>query len=182
MWLFRTPADRAALVARLALGVVMFPHGAQKVLGWFGGEGFRATIEAMEQQGIPVALSVLVMAGELFGSLALLVGLLGRLAAAGITMIMLGAVFLVHLPYGFFMNWTGKQPGEGVEYHLLTLALSLVVLIKGSGALSVDRALGGDHAAAAEYVVSPEEWAHVGVTAPDADGVPLRVPGTPSRR
>jgi putative oxidoreductase len=176
MWLIRTPYDRAAFVARLALGVVMFPHGAQKALGWFGGEGFRATIEAMGQQGIPVSGAVLIMMGELLGGLALVVGLLGRVAAASIATIMLGAIFLVHAQYGFFMNWTGTQPGEGFEYHLLALGLALVVLVKGSGALSIDRALGGDDEALAF------EPAHVGLTAPDVDGVPSRGPEATARR
>jgi putative oxidoreductase len=178
MWLIRTPDDRAAMVARLVLGVVMFPHGAQKVLGWFGGQGFRATIETMGHQGIPAVVSGLVMAGELLGSLALVVGLLGRVAAAGIGMIMLGAISLVHAPHGFFMNWTGQQAGEGFEFHLLAIGLALVVLVRGSGALSLDRALGG----AAPSPVSPEEWAHVGVTAPDADGLPSPTAPTPARR
>ncbi len=176
MWLLWTPHDRAALVARVALGVVMFPHGAQKALGWFGGEGFWATVESMGQQGMPATMAVLVMAGELLGSLALVVGLLGRVAAAGIATIMLGAIFLVHGQHGFFMNWTGAQAGEGFEYHLLALALALVVLIRGSGALSIDRALGGDD----EDVAF--EPSHVGLTAPDVDGAPSRAPETPALR
>jgi putative oxidoreductase len=176
MWLVRTSDDRGALVARVVLGIVMFPHGAQKAFGWFGGEGFRATVQGMEQQGIPAALSVLIMAGELLGSLALVVGLLGRVAAAGIAMIMLGAIVLVHAEHGFFMNWTGAQRGEGFEYHLLALALALVVLIRGSGALSLDRALGADDVPAAD------ERTHVGLKAPDVDGAPAGIPQAPARR
>jgi putative oxidoreductase len=140
MWLFRTPDDRAALVARVVLGLVMLPHGAQKAFGWFGGEGLRKTVEEMGQQGIPTALATAIVAGELLAALALVVGFLGRVAAAGIAAIMLGAIFLVHAQYGFFMNWTGAQAGEGFEFHLLALALALVVVIRGSGALSIDRA------------------------------------------
>jgi len=183
VWLIRTPADPAAFVARVMLGVTMWPHGAQKTLGWFGGDGFRATIDGMGQQGLPATLAVLVMVGEFLGSIALLVGLMGRVAAASIAMIMLGAIFLVHGQNGFFMNWTGKQAGEGFEYHLLALALALVVLIRGSGAVSIDRALGGgDEGATPESILSPGEWTHVGVTAPDVDGVPSRVTEPPSRR
>lgn len=176
MWLIRTPYDRAAFVARIALGIVMVPHGAQKALGWFGGEGFWATIEAMSEQGIPPPVSVLIMTGELAGGLALVVGFLGRVAAAGIATIMLGAIFLVHGANGFFMNWTGTQPGEGFEYHLLALALALVVVIRGSGAVSIDRALAGDDEPAAF------EPSHVGLTAPDIDGVASRRPETPAPR
>src|SRR5262245_42985090 len=91
IWLIRTPDDRSALVARVVLGAVMFPHGAQKVFGWFGGDGFYSTIEHTAEQ-MPPMLAVLVMAGELLGSLGLLVGFLGRVAAAGIGLIMLGAI------------------------------------------------------------------------------------------
>ena len=174
MRLIRTSDDRAAFVARVVLGLVMFPHGAQKALGWFGGEGFRATVEGMGQQGIPTALATVIVAGELLASLALVVGLLGRLAAAGTAAIMLGAIFLVHAPHGFFMNWTGAQAGEGFEYHLLALALALVVLIKGSGALSIDRALTEEP--------TTFEPAHVGLTAPDVDGTPSRRPEVSIRR
>jgi putative oxidoreductase len=167
MWLMRTSDDRAAFVARVTLGFVMFPHGAQKALGWFGGEGFRATVDGMGEQGIPTALAAAVVAGELLASLTLVVGFFGRLAAAGIAAIMLGAVFLVHAQHGLFMNWTGAQAGEGFEYHLLALALALVVMIKGSGALSIDRVL------TAEPTFEP---AHVGLTAPDVDGSPSRPP------
>jgi putative oxidoreductase len=167
MRLLRTSNDSAALVARLALGLVMLPHGAQKVLGWFGGEGLRATIDGMSQQGIPVALALAVVAGELLGSIALVAGLLGRLAAAGILLIMLGAIVLVHFEHGFFMNWTGAQSGEGFEYHLLAMGLALVVLIKGSGALSIDRAL-RRRAADVAYIRLRGPLTHVGASTPDA--------------
>jgi putative oxidoreductase len=174
MWLVRTSDDRAALVARVTLGLVTFPHGAQKAFGWFGGGGFRTTVEGMGQQGIPTALAAAVVAGELLAPLALVVGFLGRLAAAGIAAIMLGAIVLVHAQHGLFMNWTGTQAGEGFEYHLLALALALVVMIKGSGALSIDRALTGEPTAF--------EPAHVGLTAPDVDGSPSRPPEVSVRR
>lgn len=169
MWGIRTREDGAALIARLGLGAVMLPHGAQKALGWFGGDGFQATVGMMTEQGIPAVVAGLVVAAELLGALGLLVGLLGRLAAAGIAAVMLGAISLVHAQHGFFMNWTGTQAGEGFEYHLLALALAGVVLIKGSGSLSVDRALTrrGEEAGWGA-------WAHVGMTAPDTDPAPSR--------
>jgi putative oxidoreductase len=167
MGLIRTRKSRGALVARVTLGLVMLPHGAQKALGWFGGEGLRATVEQMSQQGIPVALALTVVAGELLGSLALLVGLLGRVAAAAIALNMLGAIVLVHMSNGFFMNWTGTKSGEGFEYHLLAMGLALVVLIKGSGALSIDRAL-KHRPAQASLFESRGPLAHVGASTPDA--------------
>src|SRR5262249_48604426 len=121
--------------------IVFFAHGAQKMLGWFGGPGFSGTMQFFSQMGVPNLFAFLAVAAEFFGGLGLLVGFLGRVAALGIIIDMLVAVALVHLPNGFFMNWTGTQKGEGFEYHLLAIAVGLAVLIKGSGAMSVDRAL-----------------------------------------
>ena len=142
-FLFATRTDFAALVARVALGAVMFPHGAQKLLGWFGGYGYSATMQYFAQQGFPAALSFLAIVAEFFGAIGLIIGFLGRIAAFGIGCVMAVAVATVHYQVGFFMNWGGTQKGEGFEYHILALALALVVIIKGSGALSVDRALSG---------------------------------------
>jgi len=139
-----TENDPAALVMRLTLALVFFPHGAQKVLGWWGGYGASATIQGFAKLGLPPAVTVLVMAAELGGSLLLILGLLTRLAAFGIGCVMAGALFLVHAKVGFFMNWAGMQKGEGYEYHILALGLAIAVLIKGGGALSVDRALTRD--------------------------------------
>jgi putative oxidoreductase len=139
----RTDNDPAALVMRLALGLVMFPHGAQKVLGWWGGYGAAATIQGFSKMGMPTVITVLVMAAELAGSLMLIFGFLTRLAALGIGCVMVGAWLLVHAKVGFFMNWAGAQKGEGFEYHLLALGLAIALLIKGGGALSVDRAIAG---------------------------------------
>jgi putative oxidoreductase len=137
----QTDDDVSALVMRLALGVVFFPHGAQKVLGWFGGPGASATIQGFAKMGMPPALTVLILAAELGGSLLLILGFLTRLGALGIGCVMAGAIFLVHSKVGFFMNWSGTQRGEGFEYHVLALGLAIALLIKGGGALSVDRAL-----------------------------------------
>lgn len=138
--LVATTNDPGALVARLALGIVMFPHGAQKVLGWFGGYGLQGTLGFFTQgMHIPLPLAILAIAAEFLGSLGLVVGLLGRVAAFGILVNMLVAIATVHLHNGFFMNWAGTQHGEGFEYHLLAIGLALVVLLKGSGAVSFDR-------------------------------------------
>jgi putative oxidoreductase len=138
--LMQTEEDVGMLLVRLALGIVIFPHGAQKLLGWFGGQGFSATMQGMGQM-LPSAIVFLVIVIEFFGSLGLIVGLLGRVAALGVLAVMLGAMFTVHLPNGFFMNWSGQQAGEGYEYHILAAGMALAILIRGSGSLSVDRAL-----------------------------------------
>ena len=139
--LLSTSDDRVLLLLRLALGIVMFPHGAQKALGWYGGPGLDATIAQFGQMGIPAFLTMLVVAAEFLGAILLVVGFLGRVAAFGIACVMVGAVIMVALPNGFFMNWTGQQAGEGFEYHILALAPAAVILWRGSGAASIDRAL-----------------------------------------
>lgn len=145
MWsrLIDTRAGLAPTVLRLALGLVMFPHGAQKLFGWFGGGGLGPTIDFFGSLGMPAVLAVAVTLVEFFGSLALIAGALSRVAALGIAGILAGAVLLVHAPNGFFMNWYGTQAGEGFEYHVLAIALAVAIAITGSGRFSVDRALSG---------------------------------------
>jgi putative oxidoreductase len=129
----------APLVARLTLGLVMFPHGAQKALGWFGGYGYSGTMGYFTQSlHIPAPLALLAIGAEFAGSLGLILGLFSRLAAVGIATIMLVAILTVHAANGFFMNWSGSQKGEGFEYHLLALGLALIVLAQGAGAASLD--------------------------------------------
>lgn len=140
--LIRTRDDGALTVIRITLGLVMFAHGAQKMLGWFGGYGFNGTMGYFENQmHIPALFAFLAICAEFFGSLGLLLGLLGRVAAFGIAVNMVVAIFKVHLANGFFMNWNGTQKGEGFEYHLLVLAITAAVMLYGSGAWSVDYAL-----------------------------------------
>jgi putative oxidoreductase len=140
--ILNTGNDYSLTIARLFLGVVFFAHGAQKVLGWFGGPGFSATMAGFTgKMHIPVIFALLAIAAEFFGSLGLIAGLLGRIASFGIMCDMAVAVAMVHRHIGFFMNWTGTQRGEGFEFHLLALGLGAVILIKGSGALSIDRLL-----------------------------------------
>jgi putative oxidoreductase len=137
-----TTNDYGITILRLVLGCVFFAHGAQKMLGWFGGYGFSGTMGFFtHQMGIPAPLAFLAIAAEFFGGLGLIVGFLGRIAAFGILCNMLVAVVMVHGRNGLFMNWAGNQKGEGFEYHLLAIAIALVIIIKGSGALSVDRFL-----------------------------------------
>jgi putative oxidoreductase len=140
--LLATDPDLAPTILRVVLGLVILPHGAQKLLGWFGGHGFEGTMAFLTgAAGLPWIVALLVILAESLGALALALGLLGRVAALGIGAVMTGAILTVHLPNGFFMNWTGQQAGEGFEYHLLALGMVLVLLIKGSGALSLDRLL-----------------------------------------
>jgi putative oxidoreductase len=138
----RRSLDFALLFLRIILAVVFFAHGAQKVLGWFGGPGLPAFVGYMTSQGMPRVVAYLVAFGELAGSVALLVGFLTRLAAAGLMIEMLGATFLVHWKNGFFMNWSGKLKGEGFEYSLTLAVLSFAVLLAGAGAFSIDANLG----------------------------------------
>lgn len=139
-----TSNDWTLTVLRLVMGVVFFAHGSQKVLGWFGGYGFSATMGFFTQtMHIPAVFAFLAICAEFLGGIGLILGALGRIAAFGIACNMIVAVSLVHAPNGLFMNWTGQQKGEGFEYHLLALAIALVIMVKGSGAFSVDRALQG---------------------------------------
>ncbi len=139
--LIDTDGDWLLLIVRIVLGVVLFAHGAQKLLGWFGGPGLGATLQTFrDQMRIPVALACLAIAAEFFGGLGLIVGLLTRIAALSIAITMAVAL-TYHSKYGFFLNWFGNKPGHGVEYHLVVIALAVVVLVKGAGAFSFDFAL-----------------------------------------
>jgi putative oxidoreductase len=137
--LFPTDRDYLLSIVRVVLGVVFLAHGAQKALGWFGGYGFGATMGSMEHMGIPAPFAFLAIAAEFAGGLGLILGLLSRVAAFGIAVNMVVAVAKFHGANGLFMNWAGTQKGEGFEFHLLALALLVVVMIRGAGALSLDR-------------------------------------------
>jgi putative oxidoreductase len=136
-----TSDDYALTLARLVLGIVFFAHGAQKVLGWWGGYGFAGTMQAFTGgMGIPAPLAFLAIMAEFLGGLGLIVGGLTRVAAFGIFATMVVASSM-HAQNGFFMNWFGNQKGEGFEYHLLALALASILMIGGAGAWSADRVL-----------------------------------------
>ena len=137
-----TDDNAATAILRLVLGVVFFAHGAQKMLGWFGGYGFSGTMGYFTGTAhIPAVFAFLAIAAELFGGLGLIFGFLTRIAAFGISVNMLVAIATVHGAMGFFMNWTGAQKGEGFEYHLLVLAITAFLMIRGAGAFSIDRAI-----------------------------------------
>lgn len=142
--LFKTDDDISRLVLRVILGIVFFVHGAQKVFGWYGGYGFSGTMGFFTGPlGIPALFAFLAIVAEFFGSLGLLTGLLTRVAALGISVVMVVAVLMLHLKHGFFMNWSGKQAGEGYEYHLLVLAITAALMIKGGGRWSLDGVIAG---------------------------------------
>ena len=137
-----TDDSTATLILRLMLGVVFFAHGAQKLLGWFGGFGFTGTMNLFTSMlRIPARLAFLAIAAEFFGGIGLILGFLTRIAAFGIGVNMLVAIMTLHGAFGFFMNWTGTQKGEGFEFHLLVLAIVAFLMIRGPGAFSVDRVL-----------------------------------------
>ena len=137
--LLKTDNSLSTLLLRLTLGVVFFPHGAQKVLGWFGGYGFTGTMGFFTGTlHIPAFFAFLAIAAEFAGAIGLILGLFTRVAAFGIAMNMVVAVVMAHQAFGFFMNWTGQQKGEGFEYHLLVIGIAVALMLRGGGKASVD--------------------------------------------
>src|SRR6202163_2565886 len=150
-----TDENTATVILRFVLGVVFFAHGSQKMLGWFGGYGFSKTMAYFTGPAhIPAVFAFLAIAAEFFGGLGLIFGFLTRIAAFGISVNMLVAIATVHTPFGFFMNWTGTQKGEGFEFHLLVIAITAFLMIRGPGAFSVDSAIAA---------ASPPHVAHSGL-------------------
>ena len=140
--IFSTSNDLILTLMRLVLGIVFFVHGAQLTLGWFGGHTFSGSMQMFTQyMHIPAPFAALAILAEFLGGIGLIVGFLTRIAAFGIAADMLVAIFTVHIHVGFFMNWFGTQKGEGYEYHLLAIALCILLMVRGAGALSIDRAL-----------------------------------------
>jgi len=138
--LFSTDPDWTLAAIRITLGVVFFAHGAQKVFGWFGGPGLEGTLSMMhEHLHLPIPVAFLAVMSEFIGGAGLIVGLLSRVAAFGIGVIMLSAIVMVHGRNGLFMNWFGDRKGHGIEYHLLAMALAIAIVVWGSGAASLDR-------------------------------------------
>ena len=131
--------DIALLILRLTLAVVIWPHGAQKALGWFGGPGLAGTVGGLGSLGVPPALAYLVIAVEFVGPILLVLGVITRLAALGIAVDMTVAALTVHVANGFFMNWTGQQKGEGFEFHLLVVGTALALVVAGPGRVAIMR-------------------------------------------
>lgn len=140
--IFATNDNWMGLILRAGLGIVMFTHGAQKLLGWFGGPGFDATMTGFTiEMQLPKIIVVLVIMAEFFGGIGLVIGAYARVAAFGIACVMLGAIATVHWSNGFFMNWSGRHSGQGIEFHLLALTIAAGIMVYGAGRWSVDRAL-----------------------------------------
>ncbi|WP_299184714.1 DoxX family protein [uncultured Aquimarina sp.] len=137
--LLKTHPNIGFSIARLTLGLVIFPHGAQKLLGFFGGYGYTATMESFTtQMGLPSILAASIIMIEFFGAISLIIGIFSRFWAVSLTGMFLGIIFTTQLEHGFFMNWFGNQAGEGYEYSLLIIGLSLITTIHGSGKWSID--------------------------------------------
>lgn len=137
--LLQTNDDIAMLVLRLFLGLVFFPHGMQKVFGWFGGSGFSVTMDMFTSKaGIPAVLAFFAIMAESLGAVALIAGFFTRIAALGIGVNMIVCALGNHVKNGFFMNWMGTQKGEGFEYHILVAAISAALIIGGGGKWSLD--------------------------------------------
>ena len=140
--LFQTDNTTGFLFLRFSLGIVMFFHGAQKALGWFGGPGYEKTIEIFTTQyGFSAVVAILIIGVEFIGSIGLIIGFLTRLAALGIAVNIGICAIMNHVQHGFFMNWFGKQIGEGYEYHILVVGICFALIVKGAGTLSIDRLL-----------------------------------------
>jgi putative oxidoreductase len=139
--LLQTDGDHIYLLLRILAGIIIFPYGMQKLFGWFedmgGGIGIKETIKKMRLKGIPNGLAWLIILGQSLGSIALILGCLGRIAAAANFIIFTGAL-IVHLPDGWTMNWLGKKKGEGIEYFILLLSILMIIVVRGSGPLSID--------------------------------------------
>lgn len=139
--LLQTDVDYVYLFLRVVAGIIIFPYGMQKLLGWFdnfgGGVGIKETLMQMKTKKIPGALAWLIIIGQPIGSIALITGCLGRIAAGANFIIFSGALF-VHASDGWTMNWLGKKKGEGIEYFVMLLSILLIIIIKGSGAISID--------------------------------------------
>jgi putative oxidoreductase len=139
--LIETSNDWTLTILRLAAGIMIFPHGLQKTFGCFGGAGFSAQMAGFERSHIPAVFAFLAIMAEFLGGLGLILGALTRIAAFGLAVDMMTGVYLLHWHNGFFMNWSGRQKGEGFEFHILVIAMAIVLMARGGGAASVDRAL-----------------------------------------
>lgn len=136
--IFAVSQSKSMVILRLALGIVFFAHGSQKLLGWFGGYGWAGTVGFFVKSfGIPAPLAELSILVEFFGGLAIILGLLTRSAALALAINVLVAMFKVHLPNGFFLNGANY----GIEYVFTLFMIALYLLVKGAGAFSIDKAI-----------------------------------------
>ncbi len=146
---FRISASFAPLAIRIMLGLVVFPHGAQKLMGWFGGYGFSGTMGFFTNTiGLPWLIGFLVILLESIGAIALSIGLATRIVAVFYLVLALGIVFTSHIQHGFFMNWFGNQQGEGYEYFLLWIGMAISLILTGGGKYSIDEMITSKNARA----------------------------------
>lgn len=139
--LFKTTNSFAPLFLRVFLALVLFPHGAQKLMGWFGGYGFNGTMQYFtETVGLPKVVGFLVIMIEFFGPIALLLGFAVRFWSIAIAFVMTGIILTNFTDY-FFMNWFGNQKTEGMEFFLLAIGMSLSLVYAGAGRFSVDHSI-----------------------------------------
>jgi len=140
--LLETQPNYVYLFLRVIAGLIIFPYGMQKLFGWFedfgGGVGTREVLSRMNEKKIPSAIAWMVIIGQSLGSIGLILGCLGRIAAAANFIIFTGAIF-THVEDGWTMNWTGKKKGEGIEYFVMLLSILFIIIITGSGPVSIDR-------------------------------------------
>ena len=140
--LLKTHPNIGFSIARLTLGLVILPHGSQKLLGLFGGYGYEATIDFFTtQMGLPSFVSFSIIMIEFFGAISLILGLFSRFWALALTGMFMGIIYTTQLEHGFFMNWFGNQAGEGYEYSLLIIGLALTIINNGSGKWSLDNVI-----------------------------------------
>jgi len=140
--LFSSGSDWTGFILRLTVGLIIFPHGAQHLLGWFGGFGYKGFMNFLTQtHHLPWLVALTVIAIEFFGSLFLVAGLGSRPWAFAMIVLMVGIILSSHVQHGFFMNWIGAQQGEGYEFHLLVIGLCIAIILNGGGKLSLDGAL-----------------------------------------
>jgi putative oxidoreductase len=136
---FSSQNNWAGLLLRITIAVVLFPHGAQKLLGWFGGYGFDGTMQYFTQTvKLPYIIGLLVILIEFFAPIALLIGVGSKILAAAVAILFFGIMVTSHLNFGFFMNWFGNQAGEGLEYFLLAIGACLALMFNGSGKFAID--------------------------------------------
>lgn len=134
-------APLSPLMIRLPLGAIFFAHGAQKLFGLFGGRGVQATIHDFDRfLGIPPFLTVLAIACEFLGGIAVFVGFKSRMAALGLAVIMVVAIVRIHAANGFFINWSLEGGrGHGIEMNLALLGMSLALAMAGPGRFAIGR-------------------------------------------
>lgn len=137
-----TDSNLSALILRITLAIVLWPHGAQLMLGLFGGYGFTGSMGYFISQGLPAVIAFLVIFLLFFGPVFMILGLGTRLFAFALLVLFIGMITTVHLPFGFFMNWFGNQKGEGFEYHLLSIGMVISLIVSGGGSTSLDLLIG----------------------------------------